>query len=234
MIVMHQFTEGPDTCAYLPQEESTLDYVYVAHLTPEEYEERMNAGWRKFGAFLFHPVCAACTACRSLRVLADQFTPNRSQQRALAACADLTLRIAEPTLDRQRFALYRRYHAFQKHSKGWPGGVDTSEDYAFNFVHNPIPSLEISIWEHSLLRAVILTDVTPHTISGIYHFYDPDLRDRSIGTFAILQTILLAQQLDKPYVYFGYYVAGCGSLSYKANFRPCEILDTNGVWQPME
>lgn len=233
MIVLYRFTEGPEPCAYLPEQQSTLDYAYVAHLTPEEYEARMDAGWRKFGAFLFQPVCGACTSCRPLRVLADQFTPNRSQRRALASCDDLRVQIAPPVIDRERFALYRRYHAFQKNHKGWPGGVETPEDYAVNFVHNPIPSLEISVWEGTTLRALALTDLTPNVVSGIYHIYDPDCRNRSLGTFAILQTILLAQDLGKPYAYFGYYVASCGSLAYKSHYRPCEILDENLVWRPV-
>lgn len=233
MIVLYRFTEGPETCAYLPEQESTLDYVYVAHMTAEEYEARMDAGWRKFGAFLFQPVCTACTACRPLRVLADRFTPNRSQKRAVAACSDLTVSIGPPKIDRERFRLYRHYHAFQETRKGWPGGVQSPEDYALNFVHNPIDSLEIAVWEGDQLRAIALADITPNVVSGIYHYYDPDCRDRSLGTFAILQTILLAQKLGKPYTYFGYYVADCGSLAYKANYRPCEILDESGVWVPV-
>jgi arginine-tRNA-protein transferase len=47
----------------------------------------------------------------------------------------------------------------------------------------------------------------------------------------MLQTIELARRLDKPYAYFGYYVAGCASMSYKARFRPCEILGTDDIWR---
>ena len=33
-----------------------------------------------------------------------------------------------------------------------------------------------------------------------------------------------------PHVYLGYYVAGCGSLEYKARFRPNEVMEPNGKW----
>ena len=75
-------------------------------------------------------------------------------------------------------------------------------------------------------------DITPNTVSSVYHFHDPDCRDRSLGTFAIMQAIDLARRLEKRWVYLGYYVAGCASLSYKSHYRPCEILDSDGNWRP--
>ena len=49
----------------------------------------------------------------------------------------------------------------------------------------------------------------------------------------MLQTLALAQRLGKPWAYFGFYVAGCGSLAYKARFHPCEILGEDGAWRPL-
>ncbi len=115
-------------------------------------------------------------------------------------------------------------------SKGWPDTDRTEKGYVFQFVHNPIPSVEISVWEGELLRAVALTDITPKVVSGVYHFHEPDCRERSLGTFVMLHTIALAQRLGKRWAYFGYYVAGCGSMAYKTRFQPCEILGTDGVW----
>lgn len=231
MQVVQRFTEGPDGCMYLPEQQSTLTYEIVARLTPQEYEDRMNWGWRKFGIYLFRPVCAACQECRPIRVPVARFAPDRSQQRALKRNADLTVRFAPPDVDAQRMDLYMRYHASQAVHKGWPDRHRDPEDYAMQFVHNPLPSVEISVWEGDALRAVVLTDITPNVVSGIYHYHDPAERERSLGTFAILQTILLAQRLNCSYVYMGYYVAGCGSMVYKNRFRPCEVLDTGGVWR---
>lgn len=230
MIVVHTYTEEPDTCQYLPDRQATLEYVLVAQISPEEYEERMNCGWRKFGAFLFHPVCAACSECRPIRILADRFTPDRSQRRNLRDNADLTVRLARPTVDAARLALWRRYHAGQETFKGWPSHRTSAEDYAMNFVYNPIPAVEVSVYAGNRLVAVVLTEMTPNVVSGIYHYHDPAHRERGLGTFGILQTLTLAQRLGKPYAYFGYYVADCGSMNYKARFRPCQILGTDGGW----
>ena len=230
MVVAYRYTSEPDTCQYLPDRASTRDYELVRELTPEEYEERMNAGWRKFGAVLFRPVCAACSECRPIRILVDSFAPDRSQRRNLKANTDLTVRLARPSVDAARLELWRRYHEAQETRKGWLPHGTSCQDYAMNFIYNPLPAVEIAVTSGEDLLAVVLTEITPNVVSGIYHFHDPTHRDRGLGTFGILQTLELARRLGKPYAYLGYYIGSCGSMNYKANFRPCEIQDANGRW----
>ncbi len=229
-----EFLDGPEDCMYLPGRQATLRCRVTAHLSPEEYEELMNAGWRKFGMFLFRPECAGCRECRPIRIVVDRFTPDRSQRRAWRANQDLAIAYGAPAVDAARLDLWHRYHHSQSERKGWPTKRTAPLDYALQFVRNPLPSVEISAWEGDALRAVVLTDITPNVVSGIYHYYDPNCRNRSLGTFAALQTIELARRLDKPYVYLGYYVAGCGSMVYKGRFHPSEILSKDGLWQPFE
>ena len=233
MQVLQQFISGPDTCHYLPDQDATQQYAEVARISPAEYEDLMNQGWRKFGGTLFRPVCAHCSECRPLRIPSADFTPDRSQQRCWRKNADLEVRYAPPTVDAARLDLYRRYQAGQSATKGWPDAERTARSYARQFVQNPLPSVEISLWEGDALRAVVIADITLNCVSGVYHFHDPDCRSRGLGTYALLHTIELARRLDKPWVYFGYFVAGCASMSYKTRFQPYEILQPNGVWEQM-
>ena len=231
MQILQQFISGPDTCHYLPDRDATQQYAEMAQLSPEEYEGLMNQGWRKFGATLFRPVCAHCSECRPLRIPTAEFTPDRSQQRTWRKNADLEVRYAQPTVDAARLDLYRRYQAEQSATKGWPDTERTAQSYARQFVHNPLPSVEISLWEGDTLRAIVITDITPSCVSGVYHFHDPDCRSRGLGTCVLLHTIELARRLEKPWVYLGYYVAECASMAYKTRFQPHEILQPNGVWE---
>ena len=231
MKILTRFKEGPETCLYLPDREATQEYVVVGRLSPEEYERKMDEGWRKFGAFLFRPICRTCSECRPIRIPVAKFTPDRSQKRALRRNADLRVIAARPTADVARLDLYRRYHAAQANRKGWPVRDGDPTDYVHNFVRNPIPSIEISVWEEETLRAIVLTDITPNAVSAVYHYHDPDTADRSLGTFAILQSIALAESLGRPWLYLGFFVAGCGSMAYKSRYRPCEIMDANGEWR---
>ncbi len=231
MQILDQFLSGPDVCHYLPNRLATQQYAVAAQLSPAEYEDLMNRGWRKFGQTLFRPVCQTCAECRPLRIPTAAFIPDRSQQRCLRRNADLEVRFASPVADAARLDLYRRYQAAQTETKGWPDAERTQSSYKHQFVQNPVPNIEISIWENDVLRAVALTDITPNTVSGVYHFHDPDCRSRSLGTFALLQTILLAQKLEKCWAYFGFYVAGCPSMEYKTRFQPHEILSAQGTWE---
>jgi arginine-tRNA-protein transferase len=231
MKVLTRFEEGPETCMYLPDRQATQEVVVVSRLSPDEYERKMDAGWRKFGAFMFRPVCHACSECRPIRIPVAEFRPDRSQRRVLNRNSDLHVVAARPDVDEARLDLYRRYHAAQAERKGWPARDGDPVDYAHNFVRNPVPAIELSIWENDALRAIVLNDVTPNTVSAVYHFHDPDCRERGLGTFAILQTLALAESLNRPYVYLGFHVAGCASMAYKSRFRPCEVMDADGVWR---
>jgi len=190
----------------------------------------MNRGYRKFGAIFFRPICGACKACRPIRVPIATFHANRSQRRCWKLNQNLEIRCAPASVDDTRLELYKRYHHAQSDRKGWPDHAGDADEYAFSYVSNPVPNVEITIWERDKLRAVILNDITPHTVSAIYHYHDPECLERSLGTFCVLQAIELARRLKKTWLYLGYYVAGCGSLSYKANYEPCELMDEHGVW----
>src|SRR5579872_3371092 len=209
------FTDSSPSCAYLPDRESTTEYEIAPMISPAAYESRMNAGWRKFGMVLFHPVCAHCSACRPIRVRAGMFRPDRSQTRALKRNADLRVEIGVAKVDVARISLYRRYHAGQAARMGWTSEEIDGAGYRMQFLSALIPPTEIAAWDGEELCAVALMDITPNAVSGIYHYYDPARRDRSLGTFAILQTLEYARRLGKPYAYLGYYVAGCASMAYK-------------------
>jgi arginine-tRNA-protein transferase len=95
---------------------------------------------------------------------------------------------------------------------------------------NPFPIEEWAYYLEDRLVAVGYVDVLPAALSAIYFYWDPNQRARSLGTFHVLSMIAAARQREVPYVYLGYYVAGCRSLEYKAKFRPNEVLRGNRKW----
>lgn len=234
MEVLQRIVTGPSPCLYLSGRAWRQEYLYVPRLTPEEYEALMDEGYRKFGALAFRPVCRACSECRPIRIDVERFAPDRSQRRAQKRNEHLEVRWARPTVDEERLELLRRYQAAQSERKGWPESEKDAVEYEFSFVDNPLPAVEISMWEGDRLRAVALTESTPNVLSGVYHYYDPDLYIQGVGTHCMLQTLELARRQGKRWAYFGYYVEGCGSLTYKARFKPCELLGVDGVWRDFD
>jgi arginine-tRNA-protein transferase len=86
---------------------------------------------------------------------------------------------------------------------------------------------EVLYFYDDKMVAVDLIDFTDNGISSIYFFYDPDFAGLSLGKYSIYQQILLARSQGLSWIYLGYYVDGCPSLAYKADFKPHQLLQGN-------
>jgi arginine-tRNA-protein transferase len=228
-----QFVATPSPCGYLPDQVWQLEYEVVRQLTREEYLDRLQHGWRRFGGTLFRPHCPSCSACRSLRVDVQHFKPDRRLRRVRKLNEGaVELRIGKPVVTREKLDLYDRFHAFQADFKGWPEHEQRdSRSYQNSFTHNPLPTQEWCYYLNERLIAVGYVDDLPEGLSAIYFFYDPDERERSPGTWNILCLIEQAARKKLPYLYLGYYVEGCRSMAYKATFEPNQVLEADGQWR---
>lgn len=83
------------------------------------------------------------------------------------------------------------------------------------------------------LPLALTTDGEPLSggLSAIYFFYEPRERQRGLGVWNILSLIAEARRRRLPWVYLGYYVEGCPSMSYKPLFGPNQIRGSDGVWR---
>jgi arginine-tRNA-protein transferase len=224
------FLTTPSQCEYLPDRVSRLQYELVRQLTTGEYEERLQRGWRRFGYTMFRPACPACRMCQSMRVPVATFRPNSSQRRAWKANhRAITITIGAPTVSAAKQELFGKFHRYQRETKGWP--AHTTDEIAA-IVDNPFPTQEWCYYVGERLIGVGYVDILPEGLSAIYFFYDPDERNRSLGTFNVLSIVAAAHDARLPHVYLGYYVEGCRSLEYKGRFRPNEVLRANGTWEP--
>ena len=125
--------------------------------------------------------------------------------------------------------LYDRYHAYQAAARGWPEHpAKDAAGYANSFVDNPFPTQEWCYYLNDRLVGVGYVDDLPDGLSAIYFFYDPDERQRSLGTWNVLNMIEHARRRGIPYVYLGYYVAGCPSMIYKRRSCPTRCWATTG------
>jgi arginine-tRNA-protein transferase len=227
------FLAPPGPCSYLPDETWTLEYEDFVALNAAEYQERLLAGWRRFGHSVFRPRCETCRACRSLRVDVRRFRPNRSQRRVRKLNEDqVRLEIGTPRITRSRLELFQRYHAHQADFKGWPRHRPRDADsYRASFVHNPFRTEEWCYYLAERLIGVGYVDALPAGLSAIYFYYEPALRERSLGIWNVLSVLEQAEARGLPHVYLGYFVAGCRSMEYKAGFVPNEVLGDDGRWR---
>ncbi|WP_169976519.1 arginyltransferase [Tautonia rosea] len=223
-------------CSYVPSQSARMEFEIVGTMEPDDYLRRLQSGWRRFGRTLFRPRCLGCTKCRSLRVDASRFRLDRSMKRVRARNLDsleLTIQAASGLPDPEVLDLYDRYHLRQQELRGWPSHeLDAPEDFQDAFLDNPIPTEQWLYRIDGRLIGAGFVDVLPGALSAIYFVYDHAILNRSPGTWNILRLLDRAAEQGRKHVYLGYFVAECRSLSYKARFRPNEVLNPDGTWIP--
>ena len=138
------------------------------------------------------------------------------------------MEVGAPVLSQDRLDLWARFHLHGHETKGWP--TDAGDDPGL-LLENPFRTEEWAYYVGRRLVAVAYVDALPGALSAIYCYYDPAEGARSLGTFNILSMLVAARERGLPYVYLGYYVAGCRSMEYKRNFRPNELLQPDRTWE---
>jgi len=231
-------------CPYLA---GRMERKVFTHLIGED-AARLNdtlsqGGFRRSQNIAYRPACEQCNSCISIRIVVDRFRPSRTYRRILSRNRDLQRFEVESRASSEQYSLFRRY-IDERHSDGGMAEM-TVLDYAAmvedSFVNTHIveyrtrPRIRLAGPDHrkGTLVAAALTDRLADGLSMIYSFYDVDLRQRSLGTFMILDHVERARALGLPYVYLGYWVPGSDKMGYKDRFRPQERLSPEG-WRLVE
>jgi arginine-tRNA-protein transferase len=199
-------------------------------LDPALYHDLMNAGFRRSGQLVYQPICPTCRACVPLRVPVDRFTPGKSQRRVWRCNQDLRVEVALPMPTEEKLALYQRY--LTRHNDDQSADAESFIDFLYT---SPVDTLEFTYRDpaqNDALLAVGICDISPSagSLSSVYFYFDPQHARRSLGTFGALWEIQFARTRSIPYYYLGYWIAGCGTMDYKANFRPHQLLGPDGAW----
>lgn len=218
-------------CPYLPGRSAVDRAIWAGSIPAQVYGQFMDAGFRRSGKLLYQPACRGCRACASIRVPVAGFRPDKSQRRCARRNADLRVTYGVPAFSPEKFTLYRKYLI------GWHDRQDVESPAAFeSFLYDsPLEStLEFEYRDPAgRLLAVGICDLCPAVLSSVYLYFDPAESRRGLGTFAALHEIDFAARRGLAYYYLGYWVAGCGAMEYKSNFRPNEILHPDGVWRKL-
>ena len=226
-VVQEMTVTESHACSYLPGRLATFRAFQAGRMNGEEYQQWMDAGFRRSGAIVYQPACAGCRACVPLRVPVERLALSKSQRRALRRNADLRVRVARPRPTAEKWELYDRYQ------REWHDGKQAGDLLAFvSFLYrSPVETVEFEYRDGEKLIGVGLCDVSTKSVSSVYFYFDPAEAGRSLGTFSALYEILWAREMKIPYWYAGYWISGCGTMEYKARFRPCEALGTDGEWR---
>src|SRR5262249_53906297 len=126
----------------------------------------------------------------------------------------------------EKHALYRSY-LDARHDGQMDGSAVEFRGFLYS---SEIQTLEIEYRVGGRLLGVALADLEPLALSAVYCYFDPAARRRSPGVFNVLWLLDECRRRGLPYLYLGYYVPGSPKMSYKAAYRPYELLQADGRW----
>lgn len=215
-----------DKCSYLQDQRQITHYKLLHNVSAQNSQELIERGYRRFGKMYFRPICAQCSECQSIKIDVENYNFSKSQRRVLKKAAHIKILIQQPTLTQEHIELFKKYHMTMHHKKGWDYHETTPEHYYDSFVsgHEDF-GYEILYFDGEKLIGVDLVDFLIDGISSIYFYYDPDYAHLSLGKYSLLNQIKYAQMTKKKWIYLGYYVQECPSLSYKADYKPYLTLE---------
>ena len=225
MNILKEFVTN-DKCSYLDNQQQTTLYKVIDNCSAAYCQELIERGYRRFGKMYFRPDCAACDECKSIKIDVEKFEFSKSQRRVIKKASKIKSYIQRPSMSKTHLELFEKYHLYMKDKKGWEHNPTTVQGYYGSFVdaHNDF-GYEILYYIDDILIGVDLIDVLQDGISSIYFYYDPDYIQYSLGKLSLYNQIMYAKNSNKKWIYLGYYVEGCPSLSYKSHYKPYLTLD---------
>ncbi len=228
------YVTAPQPCPYLP---GRHERKLFTHLSPERpravIDNLLKGGFRRSQNIAYMPYCDHCSACVPVRIVVNEFEPRRTLAKIWKLNAGVEARRVpgKPTIE--QFTLFRAYIE-ARHAEG--GMADMSLfDYSMMIQDSTV---ETFLTEYRLppsarseerpLVAAVLCDRLSDGISLVYSFYEPEMGDRGLGNYIIMEQVAFARSRGLPYVYLGYWIEGSQKMAYKTRFLPQEHLTAQG------
>ncbi|MEZ5811733.1 MAG: arginyltransferase [Rhizobiaceae bacterium] len=240
------FLTAPSPCPYIEgQRERKVFTHLVGDKAPGINDLLTQGGFRRSQNIAYRPACEHCRACVSVRIVAQAFEPTRNMKRVLQRNHDLVGSEIDPQPTTEQYSLFRSYLDARHRSGGMSDMTvldyammveDTHVDTRLIEYRRRGPDSFMTGRGEGELIAVALSDRMTDGYSMVYSYFRPDMDDRSLGTFMILDHIARTKAAGLAHVYLGYWVSGSRKMAYKARFLPQEHLGPNGweIYEPAE
>lgn len=210
-------------CSYLQEKFARSQVAIPDHLINTiVYGKLVQNGFRRSGNFIYRPFCDHCNACIPVRVIVDNFSPNRTQRRTWKRNQNIVATQKKLYFHPDHYKLYSLYQK-QRH-QGGEMDHNSCEQYKNFLLKSNFNSKIIEFYLNKQLCMISIIDELPDGISSIYTFFDPTIQQISLGTYSILWQIHRCKTLELPYLYLGYWIKDNKKMAYKANFQSLQSL----------
>jgi arginine-tRNA-protein transferase len=236
------YLTAPQPCPYLSDQRERKIFTYMVGEDADNLNNSLSSGgFRRSQTIAYRPACENCQACLSVRIVIPLYQFSKNQRRILRKNDDLITQISGPIATTEQYALFREYLE-ARHDDGGMASMSMGDYGAMvEDTHVDTQVIEYRLRQPDSgitgkggeLIGVALTDQLNGACSMVYSFFRPDLTERSLGTYIILDHIRRAIEEGWSHVYLGYWVKGSSKMDYKVRFQPMEFLGPYG-WELMK
>ena len=226
------YVTAPQDCPYLDNQIERKLFTALYGTNSRRLNNSLSKqGFRRSQNVLYRPSCANCSACMSARISSSEFKPSKSQKRILSKNSDIVRVVNPPLATDAQYNLFKKYIT-ARHPNGGMSDMD-ADDFTAMIEETNVESKLIEYYAKKNgaveLISFSLVDILDDGISMVYSVFNPDFKERSLGTYMILDHNNLTLEMDLQYVYLGYWVQGSSKMDYKKRFSPLEVF-TNDKW----
>jgi len=225
-------------CPYLAGKMEKKVFAHLPYADGAAVNDALShAGFRRSQNIAYRPSCETCAACVSVRIPVHAYVMNRTDRKVRNRNQDLVRRVVDPIATAEQYDLLKAYLA-ARHPGGGMNEMSESdfvtmvEDSSVrtHVVEYRLPEAE---GERGRLVGFAIIDLLADGLSMVYSAYDPELPNRSLGRFIVLDQLHQSSVVALPYLYLGYWVKGAPTMDYKAQYQPLEGLTLFG-WQTLQ
>ncbi len=227
------FITAPAPCPYLPGRIERKVFTHLIGSDARQLNSQLSqSGFRRSQNIAYRPACDGCSSCVSVRVCVSEFEWTPGFRKIAKRNEDLDSEVVQAKATSEQYFPFRAY-IDHRHADGGMADMTVLDFAAMvddSFVDSRLVEYRIKVGDESRapLVACVLTDTLNDGLSMIYSFYEPELSDRSLGTYMILDHVRRAERLGLSYLYLGYWVNGSRKMHYKSRFLPQERLTAEG------